>query len=213
MKKVVLIATVVLAVAAVASCGGSRTKMADMEAKLDSIRKAESLQQMKRDAGIYDDPVEQFFDTLQLRTLPIRSAGDNLALLAHFTRVPHSVAAQLGYPVETPLRMAALPRAHGYFVGLLAEGSDSVPPVISLVVLDGQYQMLDELCIYEQKDEERGDDRGQVVNDYYITSDYEITVLTSFRKQGDRRLPHVEQSRRYVIARDGSFQETIIDIE
>lgn len=201
-----------LLVVAVCSCGGKKKDVAYYEAQIDSIRKAQQLRQMKQAAGVYDDPVEKFFDTLQLRTLPIRSAGDNLVRMAHFSRVPRSVASLLDYPVETPLRMVSLPRAHGFFVGMLAEGPDSIAPIISLVVLDKTYQLVDELCIYEQKEEERGDDRGILESDYYITSDYEITVMTYFRKLEKERL-YVDQTRRYIIDKEGHFEEVIVDYE
>lgn len=201
-----------LLIAAACSCGGKKKDVAYYEAQIDSIRKAQQLRQIKEAAGIYDDPGSQFFDTLQLRPLPIRSAGDNLVRLAHFSQVPRSVVALFDYPVETPLRMVALPRTKGFFVGMLAEGPDSVAPIISLIVLDKTYRPVDELCIYEQKEEERGDDRGLLVNDYYITSDYEITIVTSFRKPAEERL-FVEQTRRYVIDKEGHFDEVIVDIE
>jgi hypothetical protein len=95
---------------------------------------------------------------------------------------------------------------------MLAEGPDSIAPIISLVVLDKTYQLVDELCIYEQKEEERGDDHGILESDYYITSDYEITVMTYFRKPEKERL-YVEQTRRYIIDKEGHFEEVIVDYE
>lgn len=194
------------------ACGGKKKDVAYYEMQIDSIRKAEQLKTMKQQAGVYDDPVEQFFDTLSLCPLPVRSAGGNLSRLSHFSKVPPQVTSLLGYPVDTPLRMTALPRTHGYGVFMLAEGTDSIPPIISLVTLDKQYQPVDELCIYEYRLAERGDDLGVSYNEYYIDSHYAVTIQSCFVKNGTT-LPLLGDTRRYVIGKDGTFQEEIVELE
>ena len=82
------------------SCGQRKRNAVFYEQMVDSIRKAEQLKEMKRQAGVYDDPVEAFFDTLQLRPLPIQSERSDFAKIGRFGRIPLSVISQLGYPVE-----------------------------------------------------------------------------------------------------------------
>jgi len=197
----------------VAGCGGKKHDPAYYEAKIDSLRKAEQMKQLrkiKQEAGIYDDPVEQFFDTLHVRPLPIQSAGANIGRLAHFSTLPKSLVSRFGYPLDVPLRMVPLPRWHNYRVVMLAEGPDSIAPLLSLVTLDASYQPIDQLVIYEQKAEERGDDMVMKFNDYYITSDYEITLMFAFLRK-DSNNPILESTRRYVINGDGYFDEVVVD--
>ncbi|MCH5306788.1 MAG: hypothetical protein J1E37_01810 [Prevotella sp.] len=208
MKKLLLFLLLVLVLA---SCGGKRKDVAYYEAKIDSIRKAETVRDFKQQAGVYDDPVEQFFDTLQLRPLPIRSVGANIGSLGHFVSAPPSVVSLLGYPVETPLRMTLLPRSHGHRVVMLAEGPDSIPPIISLLTLNADCQPIDDLLIYEMKLAERGDDFGMSYSDYFITSKFEVTIVNSFLPN-NAKFPYVESTRRYTISKEGYFEEQIVDL-
>ena len=93
---------------------------------VDSIRKAEQLQEMKRQAGVYDDPVEAFFDTLQFRALPIKSERRDFDKIGHFGKVPPHVSSILGYPVDTRLKALLLPKVHGLRAMLLSEQLDSL---------------------------------------------------------------------------------------
>ena len=193
------------------ACGGKKHDMALYEARIDSLRKAEQLMQLKKTAGVYNDPVEAFFDTLQIRPLPIRSAGGNIGRLAHFTDVPKSLAYLWGYPVETPLKMIKLPKHNNFFVVMLAEQHDSLPPLLTLVTIGRNYELVDQLIVYEQKAEEHGDDFGLGYNDYYITSNYEVTLMFAFIRQ-DSDYPRLESTRRYIISGDGHFEEVVFDL-
>ena len=193
-----------------AACGGKKHDAAFYEARIDSLRKAEQLKQLKQQAGIYDDPVDVFFDTLQVCPLPIQSAGGNISRLAHFTDVPKALSARWDFPVETPLKMIRLPKHGDVGVVMLAEVSDSLPPVLSLMTIDKNYELVDQLYIYERKGEERGDHFGTAYNDYYITSDYEVTLMYAFIPQGSKT-PQLESTRRYVISDEGDFQEAIVE--
>lgn len=195
----------------VTSCGGGKKDAAYYEQKIYSIRKAEQLKELRKTAGVFDEPIDVFFDTIQVRPLPIRSAGANIGKIGHFCELPPAVISTLGYPVETPLKLMKLPRANGFMVVMIAEQQDSVPPIVYLKTLDARYQTIDQLCIYEQKAEERGDDFGLVYNDYYITSDWEITLMYAFLRDG-AEYPHVENTRRYVINADGYFEEVMIEL-
>lgn len=213
MRRIVFFLVMVASILVV-GCGGKKHDAAYYQTKIDSIHKADRLQkvrQFKESSGVYDDPIEQFFDTLQYRPLPIRSAGANIGRLGHFTDIPKSLASRLGYPVETPLKVLALPRNHGHRVLMLAEGPDSIAPRVSLVTLDNAVEPIDQLPIYQQKAEERGDNLVLAFNEYYITSDYEVTLVFAFIRQ-DTTHPVFESTRRYVLNADGYFDEVIVDL-
>ena len=211
MRRTIIIAAVLVVTIVVAACGGRRGDAAYYAAKIDSLRKAEQLQQLRTGAGLSGAPVEQFFDTLQLCPLPVRSVGGNIERLAHFVQVPRDIAMHMGYPEDVDLRVLRLPRYHGHRVVLLAQEQDSVPPTLFLHTLDDACQPLDQLCIYEQRAEERGDELVMVFNDYYITSDYHITLLFAYLKN-DSDYPHQEGVRRYGITPDGHIEEEVVDL-
>ncbi len=191
------------------ACGGKKSDMARYEAQIDSMRKAEQLKAMKQSAGVYDDPVEAFYDTLQLTPLPIQSAGDDIGALGHFTDLPLSVVSSLDYPIETPLRMLLLPRCHGFSVIVLAEGKKSDVPLLTLVTLSREWQPIDELTLYEEVGEERGDDYVTTYMDYFVDNHYNITVMNYYRYQGSDT-PHLESTYYYFINDKGYFEEKVV---
>lgn len=194
------------------SCGQRKRDAVFYEQMVDSIRKAEQLQEMKRQAGVYDDPVEAFFDTLQLRPLPIQSERSNFARIGRFGRVPMSVASLLGYPVDTRLKALLLPRYHGLHALLLEEQVDSITSNLYLYSLDRSYQPIDHLCLYEENDEDRAEDFGRQFMEYYITSGYEVTILYFYESLRTHKT-EAEQTRRYQLSPDGFFIEVVIQIE
>lgn len=194
----------------VMSCGGQRKDAAYYAHMIDSIRQTEQVKMVKEQAGVYDDPVEGFFDTLALRPLPMQSVGADKGHVAFFTPVPKSVASRLGYPVDVPLRALSLPRCHGFRMLLLAEMADSVTPTIQLLSLDRSYEAVDELRIYAEWDEDKADNFGKGYLEFFITSDYEITLIQYFL-QHNAETPHVEQARRFLVNKEGRFEETIIE--
>ena len=197
---------------ALLSCGQRKRDAVFYEQMVDSIRKAEQLTEMKRQAGVYDDPVEAFFDTLQLRPLPIQSERNNFAKIGSFGRVPLSLVSQLGYPVETRLKALLLPKYHGLNALLLEEQIDSVTSNLYLYSLDSEYRPIDHLCLYEERPEDRAEDFGRQFTDYYITSGYEVTILYIYESLRTQK-SEVEQTRRFLLTTDGRFEEVVIEIE
>ena len=194
------------------SCGQRKRDAVFYEQMVDSIRKAEQLQEMKRQAGVYDDPVEAFFDTLQLRPLPIQSERSNFARIGRFGRVPMSVASLLGYPVDTRLKALLLPRYHGLHALLLEEQVDSITSNLYLYSLDRNYQPIDHLCLYEERPEDRAEDFGRQFMEYYITSGYEVTILYFYESLRSHKT-EAEQTSGYQLSPDGRFEEVVIQIE
>ena len=194
------------------SCKGRKHDAAYYMEMVDSIRKAETVKDMKQQAGMYDNPVDAWFDTLAIHTLPIQSAGGDLWQIGHFIAVPMSINEHFGYPVSAHLKALALPRAYRRPVFMVAEMVDSINPRLFLYTMDSHHQPIDQLCIYEQKSEDREDDFGQTSMEYYITSQYEITLILYYQSHDRERKPELLNSRRYIINRDGMFEETIIDL-
>jgi hypothetical protein len=211
MKHPLLYLLLLSAAAVLTACGGRRHDAAFYEQQIDSIRRAEQVKLMKHDAGVYDDPVGHFFDTLQLCPLPIESAGADIGRIGHFSHVPPAVASLLGFPVDTPLRIASLPRHGKCSVILLAQGPDSIAPVLTMVTLGAQYKPVDELTLYEQARAERGEEDGCNYQEYYITSGYSVVVMTFFQPRGDGKA-QLLGVRRYVLDEEGYFREEILEL-
>lgn len=211
MKK--YLAIVVMAVVIV-SCGGRGRSAAYYEQMVDSIRKAEQVEAIQRKAGIAPDkhPLRQWLDSLQWRTLPIRNAGDDLARLGDFEPVPSWVCEHLGYQASDDVRAVAMPSTHHYDVVMIAQMKDSVNAVISLHTIDHDLQPVDWLCLYEKKVEKRGSDRGYTFMEYFVTSNYEVTVMHYFQSLRREQKPELLNMRRYAINSEGLFEELIIEL-
>lgn len=207
------LAIVVMAVVMV-SCGGRGRSAAYYEQMVDSIRKAEQVEAIQRKAGIAPDkhPLRQWLDSLQWRTLPIRNAGDDLARLGDFEPVPSWVCEHLGYQASDDVRAVAMPSTHHYDVVMMAQMKDSVNAVISLHTIDHDLQPVDWLCLYEKKVEKRGSDRGYTFMEYFVTSNYEVTVMHYFQSLRREQKPELLNMRRYAINSEGLFEELIIEL-
>ena len=194
------------------SCGQRKRDVVYYEQMVDSIRKAEQLQEMKRKAGVYDDPVEAFFDTLQMCPLPIHSERAAFFKLGRFGKVPPHVTSLLGYPVSSRLKALLLPKVHGLRAMLLYEQLDSITSTLYLYTLETDGTPIDHLCLYEERSEDRADDFGKLYVDYYVTSEYEVTLLYYYTSLTTHKSEN-EQSRRFRITADGHFLEEVIEIE
>jgi len=208
----VVIGLVAVTVLAMVSCGGKKHDAEYYMEIVDSIRKAEQVKEIQQKAGINKNPVEVWFDTLHIRTLPIRTAGTEIWEIGDFSSVPMGVNERFGYNVSAKLKAMSLPTAYRRPVVLLAEMVDSITPRLYVFTMDKKYQPIDELLIYEKKDQDRSDDFGQTYTEYFITSKYEITLLTYYQSHDSTKKPELLHSRRYVINREGKFEEVIIEL-
>ena len=194
------------------SCGNKKHDVAYYEQMVDSIRRAEQVQQIQQQAGIYENPIEAWFDTLRLRTLPIQTAGAEIERIGSFVTVPLSVNENFGYSGDAHLKAMALPTIHHHQVILLCEMQDSITPALYLYTMDKQHRPIDMLNIYHQEEVNHETDNGLTYNEYFITSHYEITVLRYF-KGHEVVKPQLEEARRYAINKDGMFEEQPIEME
>ena len=193
------------------SCGNKKHDAAYYEQMIDSIRRAEQLKEIQKQTGIYENPIEAWFDTLRLHTLPIQTAGADIERIGDFAVVPVSANEYFGYPADAHLKAMALPSMHRRQVILLCEMQDSITPALYLYTLDKKHHPVDMLNIYHQETIHRKNDQGMTYNEYYITSHYEITVMRYFKGHEDVK-PQLEEARRYTISKDGMFEEQPIEM-
>lgn len=193
------------------SCGNKKHDAAYYEQMIDSIRRAEQLKEIQKQTGIYENPIEAWFDTLRLHTLPIQTAGADIERIGDFAVVPVSANEYFGYPADAHLKAMALPSMHRRQVILLCEMQDSITPALYLYTMDKQHHPVDMLNIYHQETIHRKNDQGMTYNEYYITSHYEITVMRYFKGHEDVK-PQLEEARRYTISKDGMFEEQPIEM-
>ncbi len=210
--RIVIIGLVGMALWSTLSCGGKKRDAAYYMEMVDSIRKAEQVKEIQEKAGIHQSPIVAWFDTLSMRTLPIKTAGRELWHIGTFTTVPTTLNEYFGYSVDAKLKAMSLPTAFRHRVVLLAEMVDSVNPRLMVYTMNKKYQPIDALTIYEQGDMDLDDDFGTTYTEYYITSKYEITVLQFYQSHSEEEKPELLHSRRYVINKEGKFEEVIIEL-
>ena len=193
------------------SCGNRKHDVAYYERMVDSIRRAEQVQTIQKQAGVYDSPVDAWFDTLHLHSLPIQSAGADVESIGHFEAVPQTVNECFGYEAGASLKAMALPTMYRRQVILLCEMVDSITPALYLYTMDKEHQPVDKLCIYRQELVKRGSDYGVAFEEYFITSHYEITLIRYYLGR-DAISPKQESARRYTINQEGMFEEQVIEM-
>ena len=190
------------------SCGNKKHDLAYYEQMVDSIRRAEQVKEIQKQANIYENPIEAWFDTLRLHTLPIQTVGADIERLGDFVAVPVPANEYFGYPADAHLKAMALPSMYRKQVILLCEMQDSITPALYLYTMNKKHQPIDMLNIYHQETKE---DHGMTYNEYFITSHYEITVMRYF-KGHEAVKPQLEEARRYTISKDGMFEEQPIEL-
>lgn len=212
MYRKVVIGILALTALTMMSCGGKKRDAAYYMEMVDSIRKAEQVKEIQQKAGIYNNPVEAWFDTLNIHTLPIKTAGSEIWEIGHFSSVPMTVNEYFGYPPSAKLKALALPSAYRLPVVMLAEMVDSVTPKLYLYTMSKKHQPIDQLTLYEKKDLERPDDFGKTYMEYYITSKYEIMLLMYYQSHNEDKEPELLNSRKFIINKEGKFEEAIIEL-
>lgn len=204
--------TVISMIILVASCGQKKRDAAYYELMVDSIRKAEQVKELRQRAGITDDdPLESFFLNLNRRLLPLQSMGAQWQKIGEFTKVPRQLNECFGYLSAAELQVLSMPNAGHHSVVMLLEMQDSITPALYLYTMDEKHRNIDQLCIYEEKAEDRPTDFGKTHMDYYITSNWQITLMKYYLSH-EKEKPELEQTRRYMINKEGKFEEQIIEL-
>ena len=197
----------------VVSCTQKKRDVVYYEQMLDSIRKAETVAEVYKQAGMYDNVTEAFLDTLRMGTLPIEPCGDQWQRIGSFTDVPLEVGHLLGYDGEMKLKAMALPWKKSHQVILVVDLADEMEPSLYLYTLDKHHAVEDMLCLYEQTDENRDHDFGKVYTDYFVTNQYEITLIKYYQSHDEHQKPELIEQRRYEISHEGKIEEVIINYD
>lgn len=197
----------------IVECGPQKRDVKCYEQKLDSIRKAETVAEMYKTAGIYDNVTEAFWDSLSMCTLPIEPCGAQWQRIGSFTDVPLEVGHLLGYEGEMKLKAMALPWKKNHQVLLVVDLADELEPNLYLYTLSKQHAVEDMLCIYEQTEENRERDFGTIYTDYFVTNQYEITLIRYYQSHDEQKAPELIEQRRYEINHEGKIEEVIINYD
>ena len=192
------------------ACGGKKRDAAYYEQLIDSLRRSEQVKALQKQAGLYDSPVAVFFDTLKIHTLPLESQGSRCVGIENYSTVPMAVNEYFGYAPSAHLHALALPPAHHRQVVLLAEEMGEASFARYLYVMNRRHHPIDILCIEDPKSSNEEDTSTEVASDFFITSDYEITLVqfVVYKETGRREL---FQSRRFMINAAGHFEESVIE--
>ena len=211
MKRKIGFLILLAAVLAAMSCRNNRRDAAYYEQMIDSIRKAEQVKTMQQTAGNVQSPAAAFFDTLRIHTLPIQSSGGADVNVISFSPVPSIVNEFFGYSTDRELFAVSLPPKQHHQVILLADQKELDISSLHLFVMDSHHHPIDILCVREPKKTSVGEDGDETFTEYYVTSNYEITLIQSL-KSHETGQSEVVDARRYIINDDGHFEETLIEL-
>ena len=165
-----------------AACGGRSMSAEEMQHKLDSIQKIEAAERLAAQ-GINladaDNPLKQFYDSLNLLPLPITYSDELVRYLPDFKPVPQDIAKALELEGNNKQKAISLSESLGARLMILAADEEDDRYSLWLYSLDNDYMPVDKLCLYAIDDEADLDDFGaeDILQYFTITSDYEIHLM------------------------------------
>lgn len=198
------------------ACGGGSHKMSPEELahKLDSVKALEikeklALQGINLEEA--DNPLKQFYDSLDIQTLPISYTEDYVNFLPSFKPVPQEIVSYMEFEGRSP-KAITLPETVGARLLLLAADEVEHKYSLWLYSLDDEYIPVDKLCLYAIEDESDLEIDSETFIQYFsITSDYEIHLLDYSGKTNKARLEEVytiDEARKFVLQRSQEFAPT-----
>ena len=189
------------------ACGNKQMSPADMQHKLDSIAKLENIEQLEMQGihiGKDISPLQLFFDSLNIQPLPVRYSDDYVKYLPNYTSVPYELVKFMNFEGRTDPKAVALPESAGARLMILAADEGDGLYSLWLYSLDDDYMPVDKLCLYatskeEKKENDLADPEDKLIQDFVITSDYEIrlTDYTGKFEAEVQRVYHVDMSRKF----------------
>ena len=163
------------------SCGGRKQlSPEELSHKLDSVKNVEINEKLKLQ-GINleesDNPLKQFYDSLNLQTLPICYTEDYVKFLPAFKPIPQEIIPFMDLQECNEPKAVCLPESLGAKLILIAV--DEQPHLYSLWLysLDDDFRPIDKLCLYAIEDKSDEIDPEEFIQYFSITSDYEIHLL------------------------------------
>ena len=196
---------------AVISCG-HRMSTGDLQQKLDSIAKVENLEQLEAQ-GIHVDrevnSMQLFYDSLNIQPLPLRYSEDYVNSLPNYKEVPLVLVKSLNLEGRIEPKAIALPETVSTRLMILAADEGEGFYSLWLYSLDDDYMPVDKLCLYANSKEEAEENLkalpdDQLVQDFIITSDYEIrlTDFTGRLVAESQKVYHIDMLRKFVEYQD-----------
>lgn len=164
------------------ACGGRSMSAEEMQRKLDSIKKVEAAERLAAQ-GINlaesDNPLKQFYDSLNLLPLPITYTDELIRYLPNFKPVPQDIAKALELEGNNKQKAISLSETVGARLMILAADEEDDRYSLWLYSLDEDYMPVDKLCLYAIEDETDLDDfdAEDILQYFTITSDYEIHLM------------------------------------
>ena len=172
----------IFAVMLMAACGGRSMSAEEMQHKLDSIQKIEAAERLAAQ-GINladaDNPLKQFYDSLNLLPLPITYSDELVRYLPDFKPVTQDIAKALELEGNNKQKAISLSESLGARLMILAADEEDDRYSLWLYSLDNDYMPVDKLCLYAIDEEADLDDFGaeDILQYFTITSDYEIHLM------------------------------------
>ena len=172
----------IFAVMLLAACGGRSMSAEEMQHKLDSIQKIEAAERLAAQ-GINladaDNPLKQFYDSLNLLPLPITYSDELVRYLPDFKPVPQDIAKALELEGNNKQKAISLSESLGARLMILAADEEDDRYSLWLYSLDNDYMPVDKLCLYAIDEEADLDDFGaeDILQYFTITSEYEIHLM------------------------------------
>ena len=173
---------VIVAMILLTACGGRSMSAEEMQHKLDSIQKIEAAERLAAQ-GINladaDNPLKQFYDSLNLLPLPITYSDELVRYLPDFKPVPQDIAKALELEGNNKQKAISLSESLGARLMILAADEEDDRYSLWLYSLDNDYLPVDKLCLYAIDEEADLDDFGaeDILQYFTITSDYEIHLM------------------------------------
>ena len=207
MKQIGLFFITLSGIVLLAACGNRQMSPGEMQRKLDSIARLETIEQLEMQGihiGKDVSPVQLFFDSLNIQPLPVRYSDEYVKYLPNYTSVPYELVRFMNFEGRTDPKAIALPESAGARLMILAADEGDGLYSLWLYSLDDDYMPVDKLCLYatskeEQKENELADPEDKLIQDFVITSDYEIR-LTDYSgkfKAEVQKVYHVDMSRKF----------------
>ena len=196
-----------LGIVLLVACGNKQMSPTDMQQKLDSIARLETIEQLEMQGihiGKDISPLQLFFDSLNIQPLPVRYSDDYVKYLPNYTSVPYELVKFMNFEGRTDPKAIALPESAGARLMILAADEGDGLYSLWLYSLDDDYMPVDKLCLYatskeEKKENDLADPEDKLIQDFVITSDYEVrlTDYTGKFEAEVQRVYHVDMSRKF----------------
>ena len=160
------------------------------------------------DLELSDNPLKQFYDSLNLQTLPISYTEDYVKFLPAFKPIPQEIIPFFELLDCNEPKAVSLPESLGAKLILIA--TDEQPHLYSLWLysLDDDFRPVDKLCLYAIEDKSDEINPDEFIQYFSITSDYEIRLLDYSRilhKANFEEVYYIDSSRKFMM-RESSLE-------